>query len=1097
MWQVCEAACKDCGAPFRYSAAAYRLDVARGLSAPERCVDCRKKNATHIQRAGAAFWEAPKETDDSKRCWGKYGLGRLLRHRAEPEYKSYNGVPIDAPPEQFRQIAPVADALVRNLEDPHGTQVSILVGPTGTGKSTWVPYRMLRSRIVEHGRICVTQPRLLTLRQDRNRKGAQGTPGYIAKELLHAPPPYIGAGQEVGVRYRGEATQQDRYTRLLFATDGTVIHWITSGEIDQFAVLMIDEAHEQSTNMETMFALLRYKLPLYPKLRLVIASATVDIGRFQRYFGGGHPERVFLAQPASTTDAARAQVPTPAIDAEFASVDRSSPYPIYNRWPDGPDAFMELPGNFEQSTQGVPEAVARIVVNIRSMPGFTKLKNPFADVLVFVPTIPLVNRTVAAIRDRAKASGVSGAELLILPCHAQLDPDENEQLNTSELLRKNGQMPPGVRTWQRVIVATNYAETSVTFEGLGFVIDSGYTMDPVWDPDTCSTAYRPRWHTQAGARQRKGRVGRVQPGECFRLYTRATFKAQFREHPEPAIAREPLDMFLARAKAAGIDDLTTFEWLGKPDTSPKEIERAASALALRGAIDKDGDITNRGMELALLQTSTLDLALCVSEGDAFACALEVATFLAFLGQSGSAFQLNEKGVWQYNRWRGGCYDDLEFYLRLFHHWSTRVERDEKRSWITSNSVNASYFDAVAVAREHLLRQFAERTHTKQTERALDLERLHRARLLLARCVPESIYVRDAAALRADQFRPLQMGPDGRTGPPIALDRNSACLARPEIEAVLCMERTTQGAIVFGQHLVQLKRDWLTHLKSSPAAFAMFLKNAVSSDTGVPTGAAERIVRPPAVVKPRICAIGETVELRAIRPVQEEGSWMLCEDAKSAAPILVTLEGGTTFSPGTKFRGVVCRVDTDGGHITVDQGPFLKAYVRAGPVERRARIVRTVTQSDDKVRALICECEPGVTGRLDRTGVGRGRERKTFQKPIGETILVVVTGIVENERQLRLALPEVYRAQQVPQPQIQVGYRCSGYVTGFLKGKVAPFPRVGAFVELFPNGPEGFIHQSKILASALQAVQEGDEIRVEVIAVEQNAKGLRYSLRALP
>ncbi|MCC6933906.1 MAG: hypothetical protein IT292_11765 [Deltaproteobacteria bacterium] len=112
--------------------------------------------------------------------------------------------------------------------------------------------------------------------------------------------PGLGAGQEVGLRYRGEATRQDPYTKLLFVTDGILIRWIVSGEIGKFSVIVIDEAHEQSSNMELIFALLKYKMPLYPRLRLVIASATVDVEKICNYFGDGHSRRVFVAQPTET-----------------------------------------------------------------------------------------------------------------------------------------------------------------------------------------------------------------------------------------------------------------------------------------------------------------------------------------------------------------------------------------------------------------------------------------------------------------------------------------------------------------------------------------------------------------------------------------------------------------------------------------------------------------------------------------------------------------------------------------------------------------------------------------------------------------------------
>lgn len=80
-------------------------------------------------------------------------------------------------------------------------------------------------------------------------------------------------------------------------SDGTLINWLKDGRIGQFDVVMIDEAHEQSENMEQIFALLKARLPLYPRMRVVIASATANVDRFRQYFGDGNPNSVFLAAP--------------------------------------------------------------------------------------------------------------------------------------------------------------------------------------------------------------------------------------------------------------------------------------------------------------------------------------------------------------------------------------------------------------------------------------------------------------------------------------------------------------------------------------------------------------------------------------------------------------------------------------------------------------------------------------------------------------------------------------------------------------------------------------------------------------------------------
>src|SRR5436190_1595864 len=115
-WRVFSADCKDCGKPHYYSATALKKDLARGLSAPERCKDCRQENARGINAKGAAYWTAQEETDDSRRAWGTFGLFRLDHGRKAPVPIDFSGQPSDERLlERFAPLQPIADGLIRNL----------------------------------------------------------------------------------------------------------------------------------------------------------------------------------------------------------------------------------------------------------------------------------------------------------------------------------------------------------------------------------------------------------------------------------------------------------------------------------------------------------------------------------------------------------------------------------------------------------------------------------------------------------------------------------------------------------------------------------------------------------------------------------------------------------------------------------------------------------------------------------------------------------------------------------------------------------------------------------------------------------------------
>jgi HrpA-like RNA helicase len=231
----------------------------------------------------------------------------------------------------------------------------------------------------------------------------------------------------------------------------------------------------------------------------------------------------------------------------------------------------------------------------------------------------------------------------------------------------------------------------------------------------------------------------VLDGEVFRLYTADEHASQMREHTAPEITRVPLDAFLLSAKAAGIDDLETFEWPGKsdPDASKAELERALWALPKKGATDVHGDCTHRGIELAGYEVASLDQALCMSESDTFGCSLEMATFLAFVDCRENLFASGQIGVLAQLRWSRVCFDDLNYYFRLFHHWS-RLRPESRQAWCEETGLRSRALLEVDAARNDLLRSLSHRTHDRVTWRELDLARLDRVRLVLARSLREPL-----------------------------------------------------------------------------------------------------------------------------------------------------------------------------------------------------------------------------------------------------------------------------------------------------------------------------------------------------------------------
>lgn|GEM_PF-2771370 len=1000
MSRVFEAKCKDCGEKFFFTDTARTTDTARGLSPPERCPKHRDANAKGVRSVGAAYWNAPIETDDSKRCRGKYGLGRLVRHRDPPKEIVYHGVPVDLPlrvaasvksPEdkeihkRFKILAPTVAALVRALEDPNGPRVAVLVGPTGTGKSTWFPYCLLQSRVGQQGRICVTQPRTITLRQEqRDLEDDTTTPGFIAKRLLRAPDK--GAGQEIGLQYSGEYTQRDRYTKLLFVTDGTVIRWLVSGEIAQFSVLIIDEAHEQSENMEQIFALLRYKLPLYPRLRIVIASATIAAKKFQEFFGQGNPSSVPIFEPPNAANHTNEH--------------------IHDRWPEdndvGPGYARLLPAfTVPQTARECVQATAAIVSAIRTVPGFTQLKISRGDVLVFMPTMKLVESTVEAIRALALPA------LRVYPCHAKWLESEAEEYYASDSAIKLALSRKETPAIQRVIVATNYAETSVTITNLRYVIDSGYVTTPRWDAATRSTGIDPdERHTRAGCIQRKGRVGRQQDGECFRLYTKKNFDNldEFPEHPRPEVARSPLDKFLLTAKACGIDDLSTYEWIGKSETPPAEIGRARAVLTERTTIDADGDITPAGVELERIQADSVDLSVFMADSDMHACALEVATFVAFVNLTGSPFGKDELALLGYHRWRTGCYDDLEFYLKVFHHWRQVKSKSQRQAWCREQGLSDKAMTAIADGASRNLQQFAERTHDRLDNRALEVAHLHRTRLVLARCMHDSTFVRS----KSNQ---LIFSPLAENNPQLTaqIDQDSACAGVPGIDAFVCVSRRRDDrsvATVVARHIVRIDPSWLKVLPTAgPLQRARLIRQAITDgrSTFVDAVAVRIYAPPPALsVVSTSAAKGQVRDMHVVREGRSsDGNLILGVDSSTGAPLVLKTPRGSRqlLIPGSPMRGVVAEIDRSRGAVRLTQDGLNTEYVKTAGKEISARIVDVVPSPlFGQIAFVVLELEPGVEARLFPDRADFATWRNISEKSIGQLCLVMVLPATDQKSQ---------------------------------------------------------------------------------------------------
>ena len=269
------ATCKDCGEPFGYSDTSYAAGMQRGFSRPERCPECRKRHAREIQTVGMPFFKVkpihPASIVDGVQAGMLGNIEHPPREHVSVELQSS----LDT-----SKFGVTEEKLQELFETLQKSQVVVAVGPTGSGKSTYLPYRLMVPPegidphiFTRYGQILVTQPRI---------QAARNIPAYVAK-VMHGSS--IGAGFDVGFRH-SNAPASDWRCKLVYVTDGTLINWIVTGQISNLSVIMIDEAHERSLNIDLILGLLKELLPRYPRMKLIIASATIDHRKFIDYFGG-------------------------------------------------------------------------------------------------------------------------------------------------------------------------------------------------------------------------------------------------------------------------------------------------------------------------------------------------------------------------------------------------------------------------------------------------------------------------------------------------------------------------------------------------------------------------------------------------------------------------------------------------------------------------------------------------------------------------------------------------------------------------------------------------------------------------------------------
>jgi len=464
---------------------------------------------------------------------------------------------------QTRRDLPVHKQRQEFLEKYHSTQILVFVGETGSGKTTQIP------QYVVYDELPNLTGKLVACTQPR-RVAAMSVAQRVADEMD------VNLGEEVGYSIRFE-DKTGPSTMLKYMTDGMLLREaMHDHEMSRYSCIILDEAHERTLATDILMALLKQIAARRPDLKIIIMSATLDAQKFQRYFN----DAPLLAVPGRTHPVEVFYTPEPERD--------------------------------------YVEAAIRTVLQIHA-------SEPEGDILLFLTGEDEIEDACRKIGMEAEElqREVDAGPLAIYPLYGTLPPQQQQRIFD----KAPGPLRKGGRPGRKCIVSTNIAETSLTIDGIVYVVDPGFSKQKIYNPRIRVESLLVSPISKASAQQRAGRAGRTKPGKCFRLYTEKAFKKELIESTYPEILRSNLANTVLELKKLGVEDLVHFDLMDPP--APETMMRALEELNYLACLDDDGELTTLG---GLASEFPLDpsLAVMLISSPEFYCSNEILSITALL-----------------------------------------------------------------------------------------------------------------------------------------------------------------------------------------------------------------------------------------------------------------------------------------------------------------------------------------------------------------------------------------------------------------------------------------------------------------------------------
>ena len=511
-----------------------RLNEAKELLATGKVVDTKLTEIANKIRASSAKLQARKLA------------------LPEPEY------PLDLPVSLRKDE--IAQAILKH-------QVVIVCGETGSGKTTQLPKICLELGRGAAGLIGHTQPRRIAARSVASR---------IAQELKSP------LGEVVGYKVRfNDKISDNNFIKLM--TDGILLAE-TQGDrfLNTYDTIIIDEAHERSLNIDFLLGYLKQLLPKRPDLKVIVTSATIDAERFSRHFnnapvievsGRTYPVEVRYRPLGKAGFISHEIAPDDDIDDDETNVINTLGKTVHGIKRNPKTEARWLAEDDEE--EAIEEAILDAANDL--------LRLGDGDILVFLPGEREIRDTAEHLR-KYQGRSAKLKHIEVLPLFARLSIEDQQKI-----FRTTGT--------RRIVLATNVAETSLTVPGIKYVIDAGLARVNRYSSRAKVEQLQIEKISQAAAKQRAGRCGRVSSGICVRLYSEEDFNNR-PEFTEPEILRSSLASVILRMAALRLGDVTEFPFLEAP--SSRLIADGYQLLQELGAVDVKRQIMPLGLQLAKL-----------------------------------------------------------------------------------------------------------------------------------------------------------------------------------------------------------------------------------------------------------------------------------------------------------------------------------------------------------------------------------------------------------------------------------------------------------------------------------------------------------------